>query len=142
MIAESKQTTDHMLMAKKVEDLKLAEKAAIDDATEQAGATIAEAEAAELKAQQEADNAYMRVQETAEKEFLKTKQSVGEKAAQQKIQTTVEKNNEYDQATQVWEAQKREARAEQLKSFKSIESDEQQAVERMNADHKANEDAL
>merc|ERR1719324_1507010 len=123
MIQESKQSTDQVLMSKKVEDLKLAETAAVNDATEQARATIATAEARELKSHQEADDAYMSVEEAAELKFREAKQRFGQNAAQLKIQATVKKNEEYNKASKVWELKKKQAREEQLESFKQIESE-------------------
>jgi len=141
MIEESKQSTEQVLMSKKIEDLKLAETAAVNDATEKAKAAIAAADARELKSHQEADDAYMNVEEAAEIKFREAKQRIGQKAAQLKIQATVKKNEEYNKASKVWELKKKQARSEQLESFKQIESEEKNAIAQQKADRDAREDA-
>merc|ERR1711865_940360 len=77
---------------------------------------------AELKQHRDADDAYMSAEESAERKFREDKQRVDQRAAQKKIESTVEKNDQYDRATQMWESSKKAARQEQLDAFKGIET--------------------
>jgi hypothetical protein len=142
MIAESKQSTNEVLMAKKIEDLKLAESTAINNAMEKARSVVAAEEAKELKAHEEADDAYMNIEEAAERKFREAKQQIGQKAAQLKIGATVLKNQEYNDATEAWEASKKEAREEQMRAFKQIESKEEHAMQQQKVDNEAAGEAI
>jgi len=122
MIKDAKISMDRVTAGKRVEDLELAEEAAITLAEQQAKAAVAAAQAHEMKQHRDADDAYMSAEESAERKFREDKQRVDQRAAQKKIESTVEKNDQYDRATQMWESSKKAARQEQLDAFKGIET--------------------
>jgi hypothetical protein len=137
MIQDAKMSMDRVVSAKRTQDLELAEQEAITQAEQQAKAAVAAAEAQELKQHQEADDAYMTSEESVERKFREDKQRIDQKAAQNKIQATLQKNDEYDQATKMWETSKKEAREEQLDAFKAIETKQETAAKQYSEEYEA-----
>jgi len=141
MIKDAKVSMDRVTGAKRTQDLELAEQEAITQAEQQAKAAVAAAEAQQLKQHQEADDSFMSTQEASERKFREDKQRIDQKAAQNKIDATVHKNDEYDRATKMWETGKKEAREEQLDAFKSIETKQETSMKQYSEQYESSLDS-
>merc|ERR1712028_131620 len=62
-------------------------------------------------------------------------------AAQNKIDATVHKNDEYDRATKMGETGKKEAREEQLDAFKSIETKQETSMKQYSEQYESSLDS-